>query len=325
MMNMNRRQAIAATAALGVAGHSWSQTAPWPTKPITFVVPYPAGGTIDAAARLLARNLEPILKQTVVVDNRAGANTLIATSSVARAPADGYTFLINTSILVSNPLVMPSATYNAFTDFIPVARQYDWAVAWVVPASSSQTLEQFVAQAKAATNPISFGSPGHGSASHFYAEMFAKAAGIKLTHVPYRGEAPIVPDILEARLDAAMVTIGFAQEHGREGKIRPLAASGARRPRAMPNLPTFVELGIPGLTTESYVGLFAPAKTPQDIVNRMNAAVNAVSATAEYQKQLSGYAFELTPALSPEQFAAVVRKSHDEWVAIKAKTAIQIN
>lgn len=325
MIDINRRKLIAAAATLGAAGPGWSQSSAWPAKPITFVVPYPAGGTIDAAARLMARGLEQNLKQPVVVDNRAGANTLIATSYVARAPADGYTFLVNTSILVSNPLVMPNANYNAFTDFIPVARTYDWSVAWVVPARSAQTLERFIAQTKSASQRPTFGSPGHGSASHFYAEMFAKAAGIELTHAPYKGEAPIVPDILEARLDAAMVTIGFAQEYGKDGRIRALAASGARRPKAMPNLPTFGELGIPGLTAESYAGLFAPARTPVDIVNRMNAAVNAVSATAEYQKQLSVSAFEIVPPLSPEQFAAVVRKSQDEWTAIKARTGIQVS
>ncbi|QHE84743.1 Bug family tripartite tricarboxylate transporter substrate binding protein [Hydrogenophaga sp. BPS33] len=325
MMKINRRKAMIAAAAAAVSQPSLAQALSWPARPVTFVVPYPAGGQMDVVARLLARNVEQIIKQPVLVDNRAGANTLIATNYVARSPADGYTFLINSSVLVSNPVVMSTAKYNAFTDFIPVARKYDWSVAWVVPPKSAQSLELFIAQARASSKPLTFGSPGHGSASHFYAEMFAKAAGIKITHVPYKGEAPIVADLLEARLDAAMVTVGLAQELSKDGRVRALAASGTRRPKSMPNLPTFGELGVPGLTAESYVGLFAPAQTPKAIVNRLNAAVNAVSASADFQKQMFANALEIAPPLTPEQFAAVVRKSSDEWMNIKSQTGIQID
>lgn len=324
MVKINRRQVIASSLAAGLSP-AWAQGTAWPSRPITLVVPYPAGGQMDVIARLLARNLEKTLGQPVVVDNKAGANTLIATQYVGRAPADGYTLLVNTSVLVSNPFVMASAHYNAFTEFVPVARKYNWSVAWVVPQHGPRTLEEFIASAKRATKPLTFGSPGHGSASHFYAEMFAKAVGIALTHVPYKGEAPIVPDLLESRLDAAMLTVGAAEEHGRDGRLRALAASGTRRPATMPDLRTFAELGIPGLSAESYVGIFAPARIPKEIVEKLNAAVNAASAAPEFQKQMLANSLEAAPPLSPEQFAALVRKSGDEWKRIQVQTGIRLD
>lgn len=324
MTKINRRAAIATAVALGLA-RAHAQTGAWPTRPVTLVVPYPPGGQMDVLARLLARQLESSLGQPVLVDNKAGANTLIATQTVARAPADGYTLLVNSSVLVSNPLVMASARYDAFADFVPIARQYDWSVAWVVPPHGPQSIEQFIAKAKAAPTPLTYASPGHGSASHFYAEMFARAAGIPLTHVPYKGEAPIVPDLLQGRVDAAMVTVGLAETYSRDARLRALACSGSRRPQSLRGLRTFAELGIAGLNAESYVGLFAPARTPAGVVERLNAAINAAGALPDVQAQMLANSVEPTPPLSADQFAALVRKSSDEWARIKRETGIRID
>lgn len=320
-----RRRHLLASFPFLASTRAWSEDGPWPRRQITFVVPYPAGGQMDVVARLLARNIEPDLGQTVIVDNRPGANTLIATNYVAHSQADGYTFLINTSILVSNPFVLSNVKYDPLRDFIPVVRKYDWAVAWVVPSGSATTLQDFVSRAKAAKRPLTYGSPGHGSASHFYAEMFAKSAGIRLNHVPYRGEAPIHPDLHEGRLDAAMVTVGFARDHGADGAIRALAVSGRTRSNGLPGVPSFLELGIPGLAAESYTGIFAPAGTPRPVIDRLHDAVVKVNATPSFQREMIKRGLEVSPPLTQEQFAEVVRRSRDEWIAIQRQTGIKID
>jgi tripartite-type tricarboxylate transporter receptor subunit TctC len=323
MTMINRRQALSAIA-FSLVGAASAQEAAWPTRPITLVVPYPPGGQMDAITRTLARALETALGQTVIVDNRAGATTLIATYSVARGVPDGYTFLVNTSALISNPIVLPNVTYDAFRDFAPVARFYDWTVAWVVPGRSARTLQEFIAMAKASPRPLTYASPGHGSASHFYAEMFAKAAGIQLTHVPYKGDAAVLPDLREARVDAAFVSTGFAAEQGRDGQIRALAVSGSRRSRVFPDIPTFKELGIEGLSAESFTALFASARVPRSVLERMHDAVGKVAASAEFRRKLlEAYAEPVEPLSLPE-LSDLMRKSRQEWVDIKSRTGIVV-
>lgn len=321
-MTLNRRQALAlAAAALPLA--SRAQAAPWPSKPITLVLPFPAGGQTDGVARFLARNLEPVLGQPVVVDNRPGANSLIGTNLVARAPADGHTLLLNMTSLVTNPILLPNVTYDPLKDFAPVARLYELPAIWAVPPDKAKTLEQFIAQAKASKDPLNFATTGHASSSHYFGEMLARAAGIRLNHAPYKGEAPLLPDLIAGRLDAAVVSSASALQYGGDGRIRTLAVSGSRRWKALPDLPTFVELGVPGMTTETFCGIFAPAQTPKAVVDKLHHAINRVAAAPEFQKQMHAAGLEVAPVLSPADFTEVMKKAQGEWTAIKKESAIR--
>ena len=324
---INRRQALAmamaSTATLATAP-TWAQDNPWPTKPITLVLPFPAGGQTDGVARLLAKNLEPLLGQPVVVDNRPGANSLIGTNLVARSAPDGHTLLLNMTALVSNPVLLPNVTYDPHKDFAPVARLYELPALWAVPGNGPKTLAEFIEKAKAAKDPLNFATTGHASSSHYFGEVFARGASIKLNHVPYKGEAPILPDLTAGRLDAGVISSASALAFGSDGRVRVLAASGPRRWKALPDVPTFLELGIPGMTTETFCGIFAPARTPKAVVDKLNKAINQVMATPEFQKQMLVYGLEVAPVLTPDQFSAVMKKATDEWVAIKKNSAIRV-
>lgn len=319
----HRRHALAALAAMALP-LAHSQDASWPSKAITLVLPFPAGGQTDAVARVLARSLETALGQPVVVDNRPGANSLIGSNLVARAAPDGHTLLLNMTALVSNPILLPNISYEPLKDFAPVARLYEIAAIWAVPPNGPKTLAEFVAKAKAAREPLNFATTGHASSSHFFGEVFSRAAGIQLNHVPYKGEAPILPDLLGGRLDAAVVSSATAVQYGRDNRLRALATSGRKRWKALPELPTFLELGIPGMTTESFAGIFAPARTPAPVIARLHETIARVTDTAAFKAQLLANGLELAPALSTEQFLAVMRRSQDEWTEIKKQSLIKV-
>ncbi|ABF12362.1 Bug family tripartite tricarboxylate transporter substrate binding protein [Cupriavidus metallidurans] len=318
-----RRQTLGLLSALAM-GSSFAQGQRWPSKPIMLVVPFPPGGQTDAVARSVARQLETTLRQPVVIDNRPGANSLIGTQLVSRSAPDGYTLLFNMTALVSNPILQPNARYDALKEFVPIGRIYEIPAVWSVPPKSAQTLEQFIGLAKKAKDPLSFATTGHASSSHYFGEMFARAAGIRLNHVPYKGESPIIPDLIGGRLDAAVVSSATALQYGKDGRIRNLAVSGSHRWKAIPDVPTFLELGVPGMTTETYAGIFAPAGTPRVVVDQLHAAITTVCKTPELQRQLLDNGLEVAPTLSPDQFEALMRKSRNEWLAIKENSAIRV-
>ena len=323
-MTLNRRQMLALAATLPALPAATAQEAPWPSRAITIVLPFPAGGQTDAVARSLARRMEAELGQPVIIDNRPGANSLIGTNLVARAPADGYTLLLNMTALVSNPVVLPNVQYDALKDFSPVARIYEIAAIWAVPPQGPKTLDGFVQQAKASKDPLSFGTTGHASSSHFFGEMLSRSKGITMNHIPYKGEAPMLPDLMGGRLDAAIVSSTTATQYARDGRVRVLAASGRTRWKELPNIPTFEELGVPGLTTETFCGIFAPARTPTAIVERLNTLINKITATPELRKDMANNALEVAAPLSPAAFLEVMKKARNEWIAIKADSSIRI-
>ena len=325
---INRRQALAlamTSAAPLVSTSTWAQASPWPTKPITLVMPFPAGGQTDGVARLLAKHLEPLLGQPVVVDNRPGANSLIGTNLVARSTPDGHTLLLNMTALVSNPVLLPNINYDPHKEFAPVARLYELPAIWAVPGNGPKTLAEFVEKAKASKQPLSFATTGHASSSHYFGEMFARSAGLSFNHIPYKGEAPLLPDLSAGRLDAAIISSASALSFGGDGRVRVLAVSGPRRWKALPDLPTFLELGVPGMTTESFCGIFAPARTPKAVVDKLNTAITQVITAPEFQKQLLVQGLEVAPVITPEQFSSLMKKATSEWVDIKKNSDIRVD
>jgi len=320
---INRRQTMALIAA-PLAAPVLAQADPWPSKPVTLVLPFPAGGQTDAVARLLARHLEAQFGQAFVVVNRPGANSLIGTQMVARAQADGHTLLLNMTALVTNPILLPNVQYDAVQDFAPVTRLYEIPAVWAVPPNTARTLDEFVRMARASEKPFTFGTTGHASSSHYYGEMFARAVDIPLLHIPYKGEAPLLPDLMGGRLNAAVVSSGATIQYGQDGRLRPLAVSGKRRWKNIPEVPTFAELGVPGLTTETFAGIFAPAGTPQTVIEQLYTAIKRILALSEVQEQMRTNALEVAPDLTPSAFADLMNKARDEWTEIKKHSTIRI-
>lgn len=328
-MNRSRRRVLslplvlAASATASVTGVARAQSG-FPDRPIKVVVPFPPGGQTDIVARLFAQRAETLLGQPIVVENRTGANTVIGTEAVAKAPADGYTLLFNQSALVSNQVLLPKIPYDAFRDFTPVFRAYESAAVWAVPPNGARTLAEFIAQAKQAKSPINFGTAGHGSTSHFYGELLARSAGLTFTHVPYKGEPPILPDLISGRLDAGVISTASAVSYGGDGRVRVLAVSGKSRMTALPKLPTFAEQGVLGADAESFVGFFAPAKTPRAIVERLHDAFAQVATGADVNDKLLANGLEVAAPTTVAEFEGLMRKARDDWTAIKSQSGIRI-
>lgn len=296
----------------------------WPTRPVKVIVPVPAGGQTDAVVRYYAQKAEQSLGQPFIIENKPGVNTMLATQQVARSPADGYTLLFNMTAIVSNPVLQPNANYDAFRDFAPVHRTYELYAILAVPGTSPvRNVAQFVAAAKAAPQPLTYGTTGHASSSHYFVELLAKQTQIRLVHVPYKGEAPLVPDLMGDRVQAGIVSGAMAKQFSGDGRLRMLAVSGTRRVGTLPDLPTFQELGYTGIGNESFAGFFAPAGTPAVAIDRLNKEFNRISQLPETRERMAALALEPTPPNTPAEFQAVMRKAHDEWVSNKKSVDIK--
>src|SRR3989449_2510743 len=269
-------RSLLAVVALVVAGQVWSQ--PYPSRPIRFVVPFPPGGGMDIVARALGEKLAPRLGQPVVIENKPGAGTTIGTDAVAKSPPDGYTLLV--SGIASQAIVHymhPKRSFDMQRDFAPVARIADGTIAFVVPQSSpANSVKDFVALAKANPGKLTFASSGTGGLIRLTGEMFKQAAGIDLTHVPYKGTTQLLPDLLDSRVDMALDSLPAYIPHLKAGRVRALAVASRERSSLLPELPTMAEAGVPGVISSTDYALYAPAGTPRDIVVLLNREVNAV-------------------------------------------------
>jgi tripartite-type tricarboxylate transporter receptor subunit TctC len=267
---------------LAAAGSAFGQG--WPAKPVRMIVPYPPGGGAEAAARFLANHLTQALGQSFVIDNRPGGNTVIGAEAAAKAPADGYTlFFTGGSTMSLQPLVFPGKLpFDPLGDFAPVSMVSHFPFFLLVPASLQvSTLAELVAYVKARPGQLSYASNGSGLISHLGMEMLKQATGMDLLHVPYKGFAPALPDLLSGRVGVMMADLAPVGQQLRAGSLRVLAATSAQRSGFLPEVPTIAELGNPGYEIDVWFGLFAPAKTPSDIVGRLNAeAVKYLSSPA---------------------------------------------
>ncbi len=279
-MNFTRRQAIsvvAAASAVWAAGPALAQA--WPAKPITIVVSYPAGGDTDAVARIYAEKLTARLGQQVLVDNRPGASGIIGNSSVAKAAADGYTLLFTPSTFPIAQHVLkagPATAHDVINDFTPIIKTGN--IPLLIVASSGigvKDMKQIIADAKGG-KATTYGSPGAGSPMHIAAEMLNKDAGTKMTHVPYRGVAPVVNDALGGHVTVGWVTPGAVGQHVAAGKLLPLAVAERQRTKLMPNVPTLIELGYKDLDVSAWMGLLGPKGLPADITRTLNGHFNEI-------------------------------------------------
>jgi len=316
-MNPIRRRTLQSIAAFGLApALAFAQDA-WPSKPIKIIVPFAAGGTSDALARLLGQKLQDVLKQTVIVENRGGAGGVIGADAAAKSPADGYTLLLGTiASHAINPALQPKMPYDAAKDFAPVFFVGNIANVLLVGAQQPmKNVKELIAAAKAKPGTIAFGTPGAGSSQHLSGEKFRLDAGVDLIHVPYKGSGPSVQDLIAGQIPISFDTALTALPFITSGKIRALAVTTAKRAKVLPDVPTLAESGLKGFDVASWQAIFAPAGTPPAIVKRLNDELTKIVAQTEVAARLYTMGVENVP-MTPAQFGDFQRAEMVKWAKI---------
>ncbi|GAA4355951.1 tripartite tricarboxylate transporter substrate binding protein [Variovorax defluvii] len=310
----NRRRFMLALAASALARTAPALAETFPNGPIKLVVPFPAGGTADFVARLAGDRLSAQLKVPVVIDNRVGANGNIATEAVARAPADGQTLLLgSTPNLTINPALYKKVNFGTLKDFAPITMLAQAPNVLVVhPSLGVNSVAELIAAAKARPGKILFASGGNGSTGHLAGEMLQHAAGIQLTHVPYRGGPQAVTDLIGGQVQMLFFTVPTVMPHVRAGKLKALAVSSLRRSPVLPDLPTVAESGIPGFDATPWFGLLAPAGTPRAVIDRISLEIAKAWGDEDIKAKLAGQGAEPWTT-TPEQFTAQLKADLVRW------------
>jgi tripartite-type tricarboxylate transporter receptor subunit TctC len=285
----------------------------FPTRPLRIVVPYAAGGSTDVLARMVGQKLTAALGQSVVIDNRTGAGTIIATEIVARAAPDGYTLLMATPPLTIASALYEKLPFDAERDFSAITNIAATSNVLVVhPAVPAQTVKELVALAKASPGKYTFGSSGVGGASHLAVELFRSMAGIELVHVPYKGGSLAVTDLLGGRLTLMFANLTTVQGHIKTGRVRALAIGTAQRSLVVPDLPTVAAAGVPGYEANNWNGVVAPAGTPRAVIERLRREIKAVVDAPDMREKLLQNAFEPI-ADTPAEFARYLGTERVKW------------
>ncbi len=292
-MNLNRRTLIGAaslaTLALTLGVPTPAAAQKWPDKPIRVIVPYPAGGAADAIARAISPGLSDLLGQPIVVENRGGAAGVIGADLVAKAAPDGYTLMVTPTTQPTNTTLDPPAPYRADRDFMPIIGITLTPLLYA--AGSSFKGDSFAAFRQASTSgKLTYGSYGQGTSTHILLAVLSEQLNMGMTHVPYKGESPMVTDMLAGTIDSGLVSIGLTRAHA--GKLKPLALLGTSRSSFLPDVPTFNELGVKGLDWDYGVGLYAPSKVPAEIIARLEADMQKVLKREDVLKALAQRHYE---------------------------------
>ena len=305
-----------AAIAVGTGARSAGAQDRYPSKPIRLVIPFPPGGGADAVARPLGPLMTETLGQPVVLDNRGGANGNLGAEIVAKAPADGYTLLLANSSLTISGGLYAKLPFNPLADFSPISLVgVTPSVLATHPSLPARTVKEFVELAKARPGKLSYGSSGIGSTMHLGAALLQSMAGLDTVHVPYKGGGPAIADALSGQTDFIFVNPVAVLAQVRAGKLNALAVTSKKRLAILPDVPTFEEVGYPGLLSSTFYGLLGPAGLPREIVMRLNAAVVAAVA----RKELAGHLVELGYEMesnTPEQFAAFLRDDAAQWLRL---------
>jgi tripartite-type tricarboxylate transporter receptor subunit TctC len=312
----------AVSAVIGVPAVANAQQK-YPEKPIRFVVPYPAGGPLDTVARLLGQRVSEAVKQPVVVDNKPGAGGNIGAADVARAAPDGYTILMGAvATHAINPTLYASIPYDPVRDFLPVTQVASTPNVLVVnPSVPAANVREFIAYAKANPGKLNFGSGSTGSAGHLAGELFKSMAGVEMTHVPYKGAAPAMNDLVGGQIQLMFDNLASSLGQVRAGRIKALAVTTAKRTALAPELPTVAESGRPGFDISTWFGIFVPAGTPRDVVERLHAEFTRALAEPQVREKMVALGAEPV-GNKPEEFAAYIRAEADKYArVIKASGA----
>ena len=326
---MSRRclaAALAASAATLCAPGVLAQTSDYPARPIKLIVPFAAGGSTDMVARLLADKMGAVLGKAVVVDNKGGAGGSLGADAIAKAAPDGYTIgMATVSTHGSNPAIYAKLPYHAVKDFAPITNVMAVPSVFVVhPSVPAKSMKEFIALAKANPGKYSFASPGNGSLGHANIENFMDLAGIELMHVPYKGAGQAVNDALAGVVNAMTDNLPSTLPHIKGDKLRPLAVLALKRSPVLPDVPTFTELGYPGMGDGGWFGLVAPAGTPKEIIAKLNAAAHKAMAMPDYLEKQKGISGE-SMANTPEQFAKQIDAAIARYQRVARKANIRLD
>jgi tripartite-type tricarboxylate transporter receptor subunit TctC len=322
---MNRRFALALSLALGWAGAAQAQNqGTYPNKPVKFVVAFAPGGPADIIARLLGQRLSENIGQPVVIENKAGAGGSLASGLVAKAPADGYTLMINTSSYAVNASMAKSTSFDAEKDFVlasVVASSPNLLVAY--PSLKSKNLQEIMAEAK--SGKLNYGSAGAGTTPHLTAEYLFKVLGkVNVTHIPFQGAGPALAATMGGQVEMASVALPAAVEMVKGGKVRGLAVTSNKRVASMPDVPTVAESGFPGFEDYTWVGVFVPSKTSPEIVTYLNLEVGKILRSADFQSKLAGVGFEPVGG-TPKEAGDYLKVEIAKWAKIIKETGVKVD
>ena len=322
---LTRRQALLGAAATLAAPFANAQGA-WPTKPVTIVVPFPPGGGTDAFARPLFAVMTKNLGKQFVIDNKGGAGGNIGAEAAARSAADGYTLFIGFNATHgANLALFGKLAYDPVADFAPISLLA--AVPNIIsvhPAVPVASLAELVALAKSQPGKLSYASSGNGTSTHLAAELFKSAAGIDMLHIPYKGSAPAVADVIAGQVPVLVDSVSSSTVHVKAGKLKALATTSPKRLAVLPDLPTVAESGFAGFHSTAWIGLLAPAGTPPPVIERLHAAVVEVMALPETRERMAAFGAEVTTS-TPEEFAAHIRSEMARLGKVVRDANIKVN
>lgn len=298
---------------------------PFPNRPLHLIVPFGPGGFTDVAARILQKELQPVLGQPVVVENKAGAGSTIGTDFVAKAPPDGYTLAMVSTTHVISPHLYSTIPYDAIRDFTPVMRLAEGPYVLVVNAKARyKSVADLIAAAKAKPGSIDFASSGNGSSQHLVGALFMNMTGTKLNHVPYKGSNQAMQDVLAGVVPVSFVGMPNALPNVASGKIRALAVTTAKRHPDLPNVPTMDEAGVKGYEATIWLALLAPKGTPADVVQKINAAVTQVLSKPDAKALMRKAGVDVAPS-SPEELEKLLVSEFDRWGKVVKATGATVN
>jgi tripartite-type tricarboxylate transporter receptor subunit TctC len=330
---MRRPSAPACAAALAIAAftpaqaqtHSTGSGQAWPDKPLKLVVSFAPGGVHDTLARVLQPRLTEALGQPIVIENRPGAGGNIAAEAVAKSAPDGYTFLVASEAIATNEYLYGSMAYDPYKDLAPVAKLADYPMALIVnPSVPAANVKELLALAAAKPGSLSYGSAGIGTSGHLAGELLNSVEKVHMVHVPYKGGAPALADLVAGRIQVMFLSVSLSAPQAKQGRIRVLAITGDKRSGKLPEVPTTAEQGFPGVQALLFSSLLAPAATPEPVIRRMNAEVVKALRAPEVVARLTDLGAVPAPS-SPEEFAAILKRDGESWGKLIREKNIRAN
>jgi len=324
---LNRRRFVGLTAAaiaVPSVRPSRAAGAEWPAKPVRVVVPFTPGGSTDTTARLVGNRLQEVWGQSVVIENKPGAGGNIAADMVAHSDPDGYTIFIVGPGLATNQFLYPQLSYDPVGDFAPVTLLITQPNMMCVPNSSpAKSVQEFIAYCNANRGKVTYASSGNGTTLHLSGELFKRLANVEMTHIPYRGGAPAINDLIPGRVDVIFDNVPTVVQHVREGQLRGLAVTTKERIAIMPEMPTIAESGVPGFDVSSWFGFFVPARTPPDIIAKINADTNAALVHPSVKPRFE-HLGAVPKGSTPAELAAFLKSEIDKWGPVIADARIKV-
>lgn len=323
-----RRSVLAVLVWIALVGGAWAQgqtPAAWPTRPVKLFIPYPPGGSAELLARPIARRLQEVWGQPVLLDFKAGAGGTIATEALAKSPPDGYSLIMVLSAHAINVSLYPKLPYDTLRDFAAVTLAASLPLVMEVnPAVPVRNVSEFIALARSRPGTLNFASAGNGNTSHLIGELFKSTAGIEMQHVPYKGSGPAVVALTGGEVQLMFDSLSSSLAQIRAGKLRPLAVASRARSPALPDVPTIQESGLPGFVVEAWYGILAPAGTPKALVERLSRDINEAMAHPETRERIVSLGYDVLGS-TPEQFDAHIRSEVARWGKVVRDSGARID